>query len=65
MSQETKAIVYETDGWFMALCNDFPGITGEGRSRDECVANLTEKIEQHLETTYTASEPSKAQIANG
>ena len=45
MEQEAKAIVYETDGWFMALCNDFPGITGEGKTRDSCIADLTQKIE--------------------
>ncbi|MFT5466503.1 MAG: putative RNase H-like HicB family nuclease [Verrucomicrobiales bacterium] len=45
MAQEIKAIVYETDGWFMALCNDFPGVTGEGRTREVCIADLTEKIQ--------------------
>ena len=45
MDQEAKAIVYETDGWFMALCNDFPGVTGEGRTREDCIADLTSKIQ--------------------
>ncbi len=64
MSTETKAIVYETDGWFMALCNDYPGITGEGTSRDECIADLTTKIEQHL-AQNTASSIPVAEIVHG
>ena len=56
MSQEAKATVYETDGWFMALCNEFPGVTGEGRTRDECIADLTRNIEALLETDTAPAE---------
>ena len=48
MPQEAKAIVYQTDGWFMALCNDYPGITGQGKSREECIEDLTRQIESHI-----------------
>lgn len=44
--ETARVIVYETDGWFMALCPDYPGITGDGPTRDACVADLTAKIEQ-------------------
>ncbi|MEM7011666.1 MAG: hypothetical protein AAF585_09300 [Verrucomicrobiota bacterium] len=60
MSQEAKAIVYETDGWFMALCNDFPGVTGEGKSREECIADLTRKIEASMVSKPVADDPQVA-----
>lgn len=58
MAEEFNVTVYQTtDGWFMALCNDFPGITGEGRTRDECVADLTRNIEG---AAASAAEPQAA-----
>lgn len=63
MPEEIKAIVYETDGWFMALCTHFPGVTGEGRSRDECISDLTAKIEQHI--AQTTAETVSAEASSG
>jgi predicted RNase H-like HicB family nuclease len=45
---EARAIVYETDGVYMGLCPDFPGITSSGSTKEECIADLTQKIHEHL-----------------
>jgi predicted RNase H-like HicB family nuclease len=44
MRNEFTAIV-ETDGpWFIAYCAEVPGANGQGKSREECLANLREAI---------------------
>lgn len=45
---EVEAILYETDGDYMALCPQYPGVTGAGHSRDECLNDLTQKIHLHI-----------------
>ena len=62
MAHEAKAIVYETDGWFMALCNDFPGVTGEGKTREDCIADLTSKIQAIVDRS---TEPQPQAAAGG
>jgi predicted RNase H-like HicB family nuclease len=40
MRNEFTAIV-ETDGpWYVAYCAEVPGANGQGKSREECLANL-------------------------
>jgi predicted RNase H-like HicB family nuclease len=49
MRNEFTAIV-ETDGpWFIAYCAEVPGANGQGKSREECLANLREAIALVLE----------------
>ena len=44
-SEELRVIVYQGDGGFVALCPVFPGVTGEGPTREACVEDLQCKIE--------------------
>jgi predicted RNase H-like HicB family nuclease len=49
MRNEFTAIV-ERDGlWFIAYCAEVPGANGQGKSRQECLANLREAIALILE----------------
>lgn len=47
-SEELRVIVYEGDGGFVAICPSYPGITGEGPTREACVENLQRNIELHV-----------------
>jgi predicted RNase H-like HicB family nuclease len=49
MHNEFTAI-YERDGdWFIAYCPEIPGANGQGRTKEECRANLAEAIKLILE----------------
>jgi len=48
-SEELRVIVYQGDGGYVALCPSYPGMTGEGPTREDCVADLQRNIEQHLQ----------------
>lgn len=37
------------EGGFWATCLEVPGANGQGQTRDECVANLTEAVKLLLE----------------
>ena len=37
--------MYQGDGGFVALCAVYPGITGEGPTREACVEDLQRNIE--------------------
>jgi len=42
--------VYERDGdWYIGYCPEIPGANGQGRTREECRANLAEPIALILE----------------
>jgi predicted RNase H-like HicB family nuclease len=44
MRNEFTAIIEQDGPWFVAYCAEVPGANGQGRSRDECLANLREAI---------------------
>ncbi|MGD1073415.1 MAG: type II toxin-antitoxin system HicB family antitoxin [Bryobacteraceae bacterium] len=44
MHNEFTAIVEKDGPWHIAYCAEVPGATGEGKSREECLANLREAI---------------------
>jgi predicted RNase H-like HicB family nuclease len=44
MRNEFTAIVEQDGPWFIAYCAEVPGANGQGKSREECLANLSETI---------------------
>jgi predicted RNase H-like HicB family nuclease len=49
MHNEFTAII-ERDGlWYIAYCAEVPGANGQGKTREECLANLREGIALILE----------------
>jgi predicted RNase H-like HicB family nuclease len=49
MRNEFTAIVEEDGPWYIAYCAEVPGANGQGKSREECLANLREGIALILE----------------
>ena len=49
MRNEFTAIVEQDGPWYIAYCAEVPGTNGQGRSREECLANLREAISLILE----------------
>lgn len=49
MRNEFTAIVEQDGPWFIAYCAEVPGANGQGRTREECLANLKEAITLVLE----------------
>lgn len=49
MRNEFTAIVEQDGPWYIAYCAEVPGANGQGRSREECLANLREAISLLLE----------------
>jgi len=49
MRNEFTAIVEQDGPWFIASCAEVPGANGQGRTREECLANLKEAIALVLE----------------
>ena len=49
MRKEFTAIIERDGPWFIAYCAEVPGANGQGRTREECLANLREAIELVLE----------------
>lgn len=49
MHNEFTAIIEQDGEWFIAYCPEIPGANGQGRTRDECRANLASAIEIILE----------------
>ena len=49
MRNEFTAIVEQDGPWHIAYCAEVPGANGQGRSREECLANLREAITLILE----------------
>ncbi len=44
MHNEFTAIVERDGPWHIAYCAEVPGANGQGKSREECLANLREAI---------------------
>ena len=44
MRNEFTAIVERDGPWFVAYCAEVPGANGQGKTREECLANLREAI---------------------
>ncbi len=44
MANEFTAIVERDGGWFIAYSPEIPGANGQGRSKDEALASLSEAI---------------------
>ena len=49
MRNEFTAIVEQDGPWYIAYCAEVPGANGQGKSREECLANLREAISLILE----------------
>ena len=49
MHNEFTAIVERDGGWFIAYCPEIPGANGQGKTKDECLKNLSEAINLILE----------------
>ena len=49
MRNELTAIVEQGGSWFVAYCAELPGANGQGRTQEECLANLREAIALILE----------------
>jgi predicted RNase H-like HicB family nuclease len=49
MRNEFTAIVERDGEWFIAYCPEIPGANGQGKTKAECLKNLSEAIELILE----------------
>jgi predicted RNase H-like HicB family nuclease len=49
MRNEFTAIVEQDGPWNVAYCAEMPGANGQGKSREECIADLREAIALILE----------------
>jgi predicted RNase H-like HicB family nuclease len=49
MRNEFTAIVERDGPWFVGYCAEVPGANGQGKTHDECLANLREAISLILE----------------
>jgi predicted RNase H-like HicB family nuclease len=49
MHNEFTAVVERDGDWYIAYCAEVPGANGQGRTREECLQNLTEAISLILE----------------
>lgn len=49
MNSEFTAIIEQDGDWFIGYCPEIPGANGQGRTVNECRANLASAIELILE----------------
>jgi predicted RNase H-like HicB family nuclease len=49
MHNEFTAIVERDGDWFIAYCPEIPGANGQGKTKDECLNNLSQAIDLILE----------------
>ncbi len=49
MHNEFTAIVEKDEDWYIAYCAELHGANGQGKTKDECLKNLSEAIELILE----------------
>jgi len=49
MRNEFTSVIEEDGAWFIAYCPEIPGANGQGRTVEECRANLSEAIALILE----------------
>jgi predicted RNase H-like HicB family nuclease len=61
MHNEFTAIVERDGPWYIAYCAEVPGANGQGKTREECLANLGEAIalilEHRREDSFRAMPP--------
>ena len=49
MHNEFTAVVERDGKWFIAYCPEIPGANGQGRTKAECLKNLSQAIDLILE----------------
>jgi len=49
MRNEFTAIVERDGKWFVAYCPEIPGANGQGKTKAECLKNLSEAVDLILE----------------
>ena len=49
MHNEFTAIIEKDEDWFIAYCAEVPGANGQGKTKEQCLKNLSEAIELILE----------------
>lgn len=49
MRNEFTAIIERDEEWFIGYCLEIPGANGQGRTVEECRANLADAIQTILE----------------
>ena len=49
MHNEFTAIIEKEGEWFIAYCPEIPGANGQGRTKKECIKNLSDAIDLILE----------------
>ncbi len=49
MHNEFTAIIEKDEDWYIAYCPEIPGANGQGKTKDECLKNLSEAIKLILE----------------
>ena len=49
MHNEFTAIIEKDGDWYIAYCPEIPGANGQGRTKEECLKNLSEAIKLILE----------------
>jgi predicted RNase H-like HicB family nuclease len=49
MRNEFTAVMEQDGPWHIAYCAEIPGANGQGKAREECLANLKAAIELILE----------------
>ena len=49
MHNEFTAIIERDGDWFIAYCPEIPGANGQGKTKDECLSNLSQAIDLIME----------------
>lgn len=49
MRNQFTAVIERDGEWHIAYCPEIPGANGQGRTKTECLANLSDAIELILE----------------
>jgi len=49
MHNEFTAIVERDGDWILAYCPEIPGANGQGKTKEDCLKNLSEAIDLILE----------------
>ena len=49
MYNEFNAIIKKYGEWFIAYCPEIPGANGQGKTKEDCLQNLSEAIKLILE----------------
>ncbi len=44
MHNEFTAIIERDGDWFIAYCPEIPGANGQGRTKEECLQNLSDAL---------------------